>query len=129
MMKQNVVKKRVCVLEDDDDIREIIIFLLETENYEVCSFATVGAFMEGARDARADAFVLDVMLPDGSGIEVCRILKANLSTCTVPVVMMSANYTKADVLHHCAAQDFISKPFDIGDFVHRVDNQAFGHIA
>ncbi|KLT63980.1 response regulator transcription factor [Pedobacter sp. BMA] len=128
-MKQNVAKKKICILEDDDDIREIITFLLETENYEVCSFATVSAFMKGAPESHADAFVLDVMLPDGNGIDVCKILKADRSTCAIPVLMMSANYSRGDVLYDCAAQDFISKPFDIGDFVHRVDNQAFGHIA
>ncbi|MGM9475545.1 response regulator transcription factor [Pedobacter sp. GSP4] len=116
-------RKRICVLEDDNDIREIIEFLLRSEHYQVCSYATIASFMSEAPGKYADAFVLDVMLPDGSGMEVCRMLKENTETRSVPVLMMSANYTAVQVAEHCGAQDFIKKPFDIDDFVHRIETQ------
>lgn len=116
-------RKRVCILEDNDDIREIIEFLLESENYEVFTYPTVSAFLKEAIGHKPHVCVLDVMLPDGNGIEVCKGIKNNLATCSIPVVIMSANYSGDDVRQSCMAQDFIRKPFDIGDFVKRVDAQ------
>lgn len=120
-------KKTVCVLEDDKDIREIIEFLLESENYKVFTYASVESFKSGASKQNADAYILDVMLPDGNGLEVCRGLKSDSLTKSTPVLMMSANYSTEDVSSNCTAQDFIKKPFDIGDFVSRLDAQISGH--
>jgi len=120
-------RKTICVLEDDRDIREIIEFLLESENYKVMSYPSVAAFNSGAYNQHADAFILDVMLPDGNGLDVCRDLKKDHHTQKIPVLMMSANYSSRDVKDNCAAQDFIAKPFDIGDFLGRVDAQFFPH--
>jgi two-component system phosphate regulon response regulator PhoB len=116
-------KRRVCVLEDNDDIREIIEFLLESEHYEVFSYATVKAFLKDALLNKPDIFVLDVMLPDGNGIEVCKKLKSDLNSSAIPVIMMSANYSESDVRGSLSANDFIKKPFDIGDFVDRIGIQ------
>ena len=67
-----------------------------------------------------DAFILDVMLPDGNGIDVCRKLKEDQRTLHIPVVMMSANYTSGQMAEFCNADEFISKPFDIADFSKRI---------
>lgn len=116
-------KKIICVLEDDTDIREVVELLLESENYKVFSFGTVESFMREARGMNPNAYLLDVMLPDGNGMEVCEILKSSAETSTIPVVMMSANYSTESVFLHCKAQDFIKKPFDIMDFLGRVNAQ------
>lgn len=115
--------KRICVLEDNDDIREIISFVLEDEQYEVFSFSNIKDFEKGARDFHPDAFLLDVMLPDGSGLDVCCGLKAETETKNVPVLMMSANFSASQMRNKCSAQDYIHKPFDIYDFVKRIDAQ------
>ncbi|MBC6110918.1 response regulator transcription factor [Pedobacter sp. CCM 8938] len=117
------MRMRICVLEDNNDIREIVEFLLESEQYEVFSYANVCDFMNGALTRQANAFVLDVMLPDGNGIEVCKVLKSLPETMHIPVLMMSANYSTTDANYNCSAEDFIKKPFDIVDFVNRVDLQ------
>lgn len=114
------LRKKVCVLEDDDDIREIISFLLESEHYEVFSYPTVKDFTIGVTTITPDIFILDIMLPDGNGIDVCKGIKSNDSYAAIPVIMMSANYTENDVQNNCKPEDFIRKPFDIGDFVDRV---------
>ncbi|QPH40693.1 response regulator transcription factor [Pedobacter endophyticus] len=115
--------KRVCVLEDDQGIREIIEFLLSEENYEVAGFSNIADFMVNARNVIPDLFLLDVMLPDGSGMDVCDLLKSSARTENVPVLMMSAHAALSDVKNGCKAQDFISKPFDIYDLLKRVDRQ------
>ena len=115
------MKKNICVLEDNDDIREIIEIILQQEEYEVMSYATIEAFWKRPKTENPDMFVLDVMLPDGNGLEVCNELKSSASTNKIPVLIMSAHSNITTMRQKCNAEDFISKPFDINDFVHRID--------
>lgn len=115
--------KKIFILEDDTDIREMITFLLEGQHYEVSEFATLSAFNKGLQASRPDLILLDIMLPDGNGIDICRSLKAEGSTQDIPVVLMSANINNKELLSTIPAQDFIGKPFDIDDFVRRIQRQ------
>ena len=115
--------KRVCILEDDEGIRDIIEFLLSEENYEVSGFSTIADFMLNAKNIIPDLFLLDVMLPDGSGLDVCDLIKSSSETKNIPVLMMSAHAALSDIKKGCQAQGFIAKPFDIYDLLKRVDNQ------
>lgn len=114
------MKKSVYILEDNDDIRELISFLLTEENYEVKAYPTVKSFQKKMLSAHPDMVILDVMLTDGNGIEVCDVLKANKRTNDIPILMMSAHSYAHDIKQKCDAEDFISKPFDIDDLVGRV---------
>ncbi len=116
--------KRICVLEDNDDIREIISMILEDELYEVCTYASVKEFSNRKNVLQPDVFLLDVMLPDGNGLDVCNKLKSDSLTKNIPVMIMSANYREKEVQNRCKAQDFIPKPFDVQDFINRVGIQA-----
>ncbi|MCX2574899.1 response regulator transcription factor [Pedobacter sandarakinus] len=116
--------KRIFVLEDNDDIREIVSILLEEENYEVCAYSSIAEIRSGvALDSPADLFLLDVMVPDGNGMDYCTELKASPITAAMPVIMMSANFSKDDMYKRCKAQDYIHKPFEITDFVNRISAQ------
>jgi DNA-binding response OmpR family regulator len=115
-------KKSVYILEDNDDIRDLISYLLTEENYEVHGYPTVKAFKREMLSAHPDMVILDVMLTDGNGLTVCDELKSNARTNDIPVLMMSAHAYVNDVKRKCEAEDFISKPFDISDFVSRVDH-------
>ncbi|WP_316736660.1 response regulator transcription factor [Pedobacter aquatilis] len=115
--------KRICVLEDNEDIRDIIGYILNEEEYEVKYFSNIADFKNGANKFDANLYLLDVMLPDGNGIDLCCELKADKKTQNMPIVMMSANYSPAEMKNKCMADDFIPKPFDIDDFVHRLDAQ------
>ena len=115
--------KHIYLLEDNDDIREIVELLLEGEVLRVSSFADVASFDKALAQQVPDAFILDVMLPDGNGIDVCSRLKADEATVKIPIVMMSANYNASQMSELCSADDFISKPFDIADFTRRVGIQ------
>lgn len=117
------MSKKVCVLEDNDDIRELIGFILEEEKFDVVSFSTVSEFNSKAINVDADVFLLDVMLPDGNGLEVCRNLKSQEKTKNIPVMIMTANSKMDEMSNECDAEDFISKPFDINDLVKRINLQ------
>lgn len=115
------MKKSIYILEDNDDIRELIAYLLTEENYEVRGYPTVRSFEKEMQSARPDLIILDVMLTDGNGLMVCDQLKTNSRTNNIPVLMMSAHASGNDIRQKCKAEGFISKPFDIDDLVKRVD--------
>ena len=115
--------KHIYLLEDNDDIREIVEMLLEGEVLKVSSFADIASLNKALEHQVPDAFLLDVMLPDGNGLDVCCRLKSSESTANIPIVMMSANYSASKMTELCGADDFISKPFDITDFTSRVTFQ------
>lgn len=113
------MKKKIYVVEDNDDIRELVEYLLEVEDYEVKGFANATDFSLKIENDLPDLVVLDVMLPDGNGVDICNKLKANPNTKELPVLLMSANANMAFVSKESMADDFISKPFDIDDLVTR----------
>lgn len=114
------MRKKLCILEDDKDIREIIEFLFVSEDYEVWCFSTIKELMSRKNEVIPDLFLLDVMLPDGNGIDVCNELNSLESTATVPVLMMSANTEANKISMACNAKGFISKPFDLDHMLHTV---------
>ncbi|WP_426328706.1 response regulator transcription factor [Pedobacter sp. R-06] len=112
--------KRIYVLEDDQDIRDIIEMILTEEKYEVISFSSINEFMLKDKHDQADLFLLDIRLPDGNGINVCEKLKKDFNTKKIPVLMMSAHSSKNEVQNSCGAQGFIAKPFDIYKLIEQV---------
>ena len=122
LRNREMVKNKKCIylLEDNDDIREMILYLLTEENYEVHGYPSVKSFNEVMKNGKPDMIVLDVMLGDGNGIDVCDQLKSNEDTNHIPILMMSANMPTFYIKEKCEAEEFISKPFDIDDFVGRI---------
>ena len=119
-LKTLKLNKTIYIVEDNDDIRELVGYLLEIEGYKVSSFPNATSFKEEIKNSIPDAVVLDIMLPDGNGIDICNKLKSTLATENIPVLLMSANTNIALITSESKADDFISKPFDIDDLVSRV---------
>lgn len=113
------MEKSIYVVEDNANIREIIDYLLTGEAYKVKTYATIASFWQAIKVKIPDLIVLDVMLPDGNGIDVCEKLKSNQKTHEIPVMIMSANNLLYKVKNKCHAEDFINKPFDLNDFANR----------
>lgn len=113
--------KRVHVLEDDDDIRYIIEVLLKDEGYELQLSSTFAELKKKLKDSVPDLFILDVMLPDGDGSDICTDLKTDHFTKHIPIIVMSANDTNKDKSIAAGADDYISKPFDIDYIVKRIN--------
>ena len=111
--------KLIFILEDNDDLRALYFSILEDEDYQIISFATISDFREQVHIV-PDLYLLDIMLPDGNGMDLCQELKKNLLTANVPVILISAHRNFEDVKKRCPEADFIAKPFDIEVFTKRI---------
>lgn len=113
--------KSIIILEDDEGIRELIQLLLESRDYQVKAFAQIKAFDLYLQEEKyPDLFLLDYMLPDGNGLEVCHKLKDDNDTNEIPVIIMSAH---ADLDKMKGADDYIAKPFDVDGLVKCIQKQ------
>ena len=111
--------KEIFIVEDDPEIRELIEYLLESLEFKVESFPTAEDFYNGISGRSPDLILLDIMLPDGNGLEICKELKDQQETNWIPVLLMSAHADGNLLRGHCA-NDLSSKPFDIDDLVNRI---------
>lgn len=116
-------KKRLLIIEDDHDLGEMLYTYFDSQNYDVLH-AHNGA--EGVSLARAkfpNLILLDVMLPDMEGFDVCRILRTSTLTKYIPITFLTQRDDRADkvVGLQLGADDYITKPFDIEELRLRVD--------
>jgi len=115
--------KKIYILEDDEGIKDIIERILTLELYEVQSFSSVTDFWL-ADHHQVDLYLLDVMLPDGNGLNICRELKA-IQGRSAPVLMMSAHADLSNVRQDYDAEDFITKPFGISVLLEKVHSRLY----
>nr|WP_314495555.1 response regulator [uncultured Chryseobacterium sp.] len=112
--------RKIFLVEDDQAIREILEMFLTSEDYSVQSFATVHDFKNRDINIQPDMYLFDVMLPDGSGIDLCKQIKDSEDNDGIPVVIMSAHAHLSQMTNICAPDDFIAKPFDIDNLLFRI---------
>ncbi|MFO7952793.1 MAG: response regulator transcription factor [Bacillota bacterium] len=115
-------KRYILVVEDDEDIVRLLSFHLEKEGYMVASAGNGLEALEQAFDHPPDLIVLDIMLPEIDGLEVCRRLRSNRKTASVPILILSARKEEIDrVLGlEMGADDYMVKPFSVRELVARV---------
>jgi DNA-binding response OmpR family regulator len=114
------VSARVLVVDDDPGIQDVVRFALAGEGFDVDAVADGESALRSAATGEYDVIVLDVMLPDVPGTEVCRRLRAEGSA--VPILMLTARDAEVDrVLGlELGADDYIAKPFSRAELVSRV---------
>ena len=122
LFKQIKMEKNIYLVEDDGDIRELIRYLLSKYGYNVFQCATAHIFREKMNELFPDLIIMDIMLPDGNGVDICAEIKSNESTRHIPVLLMSANINNALKFNESAAEGFISKPFNIDDLLEKVQH-------
>jgi len=117
-----MAQKRILVVEDDRDISELIRYNLEREGYQVSAVFNGGQALEYAAKIGPDLILLDLMLPETDGLDICRQLKADDDLKGIPVVMLTAKSEEADVIVglQMGAEDYITKPFSPKVLVARV---------
>ena len=114
---------RVLVADDDPDICELVLFKLRQSGYAAHSCGDGPSALSEARADRPDLLVLDLNMPGMSGLDVCRALRADPATAAIPVIMLTARSSEADVGAGFAAgaDDYVPKPFSPRELVSRVE--------
>jgi len=116
------VKPLVFIVEDDADIARLVRHHLESTDFSVRTFGGVQGVLAEAEKAAPALFLLDIMLPGGDGIELCRGIRKHPELASIPVIFVTARTTEADrVLGlELGADDYIPKPFSPRELVARV---------
>ena len=110
-----------CV-EDDDNIRELVIYTLETTGLKAKGFAEGAEFMEALAFDTPELILLDIMLPGEDGLAILRKLKSSSKTKDIPVIMVTAKGTEYDKVIglDSGADDYVTKPFGMMELVSRI---------
>jgi DNA-binding response OmpR family regulator len=119
-MKMNFVK-HIFVVDDEKSIRDLIKLYLEKENYKVTLFDSGKDILEEFRNQKPDLLVLDIMLPESDGLELCKEIR---KTSDVPIVFVSARDEEFDRILglELGGDDYLSKPFSPRELMVRIKN-------
>jgi DNA-binding response OmpR family regulator len=121
--------RRILAVDDDRDILEVLQFILEDSGYKVDTLSDGSHLMDTIRDKHPDLILLDIMLGNMDGRELCKEVKRQAATHNIPVIMISASHNASGFLNHeNGPDDFIEKPFDINMLLDSIKRQ-FGSSA
>jgi two-component system, OmpR family, alkaline phosphatase synthesis response regulator PhoP len=117
-----MAKKKILVVEDDRDISELITYNLEREGYEIACLYDGSQVIDFVQKRKPELIILDLMLPEVDGLEICRALKSDSNTKHIPIIMLTAKSEEADVVVglQMGADDYIPKPFSPKVLVARI---------
>jgi len=118
------MKKKVLVIEDENDIVTILLFRLGKAGFEVLSAKNGVEGLELAKNIRPDLIILDLMLPELPGEEVCKAIREDddETFCSIPIIMVTAKIGDVDRIigKSIGANSYITKPFDVEDLLSEI---------
>jgi DNA-binding response OmpR family regulator len=122
MVDGGMARQRILIVEDEPDIVELVRYNLEKQGFAAEAAGGGREALRKARSGRYDLVLLDLMLPEMDGLEVCRAMRADRSLSHIPVIMLTAKSEEVDkvVGLEVGADDYISKPFSPRELVARV---------
>ncbi len=112
----------IVIVDDEPDILELIKIHLQKAGYTVSAFDRADPFLDFIRDTKPDLIVLDLMLPDADGLDICTYLKRDDRFYNIPVIMLTAKGEETDKILglELGADDYVTKPFSPRELVARV---------
>ena len=116
------MSQKILIIEDEPDIRKTIEYNISREGYEVISVSSLSEGREKLESGSFSLLLLDLMLPDGSGLDLCRELKQDKSLSSMPVIILTAKDDEVDkvVGFELGADDYVTKPFSVRELILRV---------
>jgi two-component system alkaline phosphatase synthesis response regulator PhoP len=114
--------QKIFTVEDEDNIRELIVYALSSSGFETKGFADAKAFYNALNGTTPDLILLDIMLPDEDGISILKKLKSAAKTREIPVIMLSAKGAEYDRIKglDLGADDYVTKPFSVIEVISRI---------
>ncbi len=113
---------RILVIEDEPDIQSLLRFNLEKDGHQVVVAANGNDGLHELRRSTVDLVLLDLMLPDRDGLEVCRVIRGDPGLAGIPVIMLTAKGEESDVVLGLGigADDYVTKPFRVKELLARI---------
>ncbi|HXA68748.1 MAG TPA: response regulator transcription factor [Bryobacteraceae bacterium] len=117
--------KKIVLIEDDTDLFALLKYNLEKEGFAIAGSQTGKGAIDLCRRERPELVILDIMLPDSDGLEICKGLRNHSELANVPIIFLTARVSETDRILglELGANDYIVKPFFIRELVARVKNQ------
>ena len=117
--------KTVALIEDDTDLFSLLKYNIEKEGFRFTGSQTGKDALELCRRERPDVIILDIMLPDSDGIEICRGVRSSPDLAHVPVIFLTARGSESDRILglELGANDYMVKPFSVRELIARLRNQ------
>jgi two-component system, OmpR family, phosphate regulon response regulator PhoB len=122
LRSRNQVMIKILVVEDEPDLQQVLKFNLQQAGYHVRVSASGSDALRVIGQDPPDLVLLDVMLPDILGTEVCRSLKSSAATASIPVIMLTARAAESDRVagFELGAEDYVTKPFSVRELLLRI---------
>lgn len=123
-MQINDRSSRVLVVDDEPEIHAVLGKLLSREGYDVDSAYSAEEAFQSIKDSKPDLVILDIMMPQTSGIEVCNKLKADPNTSDILILIVSARDAQSDRIEGLThgADDYVSKPFHLRSLMRKIEH-------
>jgi two-component system, OmpR family, phosphate regulon response regulator PhoB len=114
--------KKIVLIEDDADLYNLVQYNLDKEGFQVVGSQTGKGALDLCRREHPDLVILDIMLPDSDGLEICKGIRANPELSNTPVIFLTARASETDriVGLELGANDYIVKPFFVRELIARV---------
>src|SRR6202795_3340804 len=114
--------KKIALIEDDNDLYNLVQYNLDKEGFQVVGSQTGKGALDLCRREHPDLVILDIMLPDSDGLEICKGIRANTDLANTPVIFLTARGSETDriVGLERGANDYIVKPFFVRELVARI---------
>jgi len=116
------MNEKILVIEDEPDIRKNLEYNLIREGFKVSSVGSLKEANETINNNNFSLILLDLMLPDGSGLDLCKKIKSNPETESIPIIILTAKDDEVDkvVGFELGADDYVTKPFSVRELILRV---------
>ena len=117
-------RKKILVVDDESDVADLVAYHLKTKGFDTETVNDPTQSIGAARSMMPDLVILDVMMPEINGIQICRLLRADPALKHVPVIFLTAKVEENDRVQglESGADDYICKPFSTKELVLRVQN-------
>ena len=117
-----MAQKKILVVDDEKDIVELISYNLEQEGFAVIKAYDGQMAWERVKTAKPDLVVLDLMIPGIHGLEVCKLIRRDAATGTLPIIMLTAKSDQVDKILglELGADDYVTKPFNVRELIARI---------
>ena len=114
--------KKILIIEDEPDIRKTLVYNIAREGYDVTTASSLSEGKQHIDLASFSLIILDLMLPDGSGLDLCRDIKSDANKSNIPIIILTAKDDEVDkvVGFELGADDYVTKPFSVRELILRI---------